>query len=262
MNCFSTEYLKQSIQFMNLPAENLRLGVADFVWKRLPIGRLNEYLNVQFNTTEMDIPVYLRDNQLWMSITSMEVQSAVVPIARAAHHGKVACGGLGMGYVPLKMAAQAIDCQQFIEIDVYELSQDCIDLFLMTHSGRPELECINIIQGDMRELLMGKEYDYVYNDIYQSILPNEVISDLRLFINNNDITEYRYWGQELAAYLAAENEELIAAAKSCDIITFEDSALYIDFYESESSNLRAPSIDEEFCEEALYEHCILMGANL
>lgn len=259
MNTFSTDYLRQEIDFMALPQQDEGLGVAEFFWRELPKGPIDDYLNVQFNIEDVKVPLYKREGRVWMSLTRMEVQSAYVPIYRALHHHTVACGGLGMGYVPLRMAQLAAYGEQAIQIDVYEENADCIRLFEKVHGHRPEMEDIRIIHGDMRKLCVDKEYDYVYNDIYESILPQAAMEDIEYFWERNLISEYRYWGQELAVYLASHDDELIGAAKRANIITFEDIEFFREYSQSEDSHLRPPSVCEDFCQEIVEEHCRVMG---
>jgi hypothetical protein len=125
-----------------------------------------------------------------MSLTPMEIQSGALPIHRA--QGKVVVGGLGLGYVAVRMAAKP-EVQQVV---VYEISPENIQWFKTAFKGRPELEKIEIRQGDMRQLFKKQSADFVYVDIYADMLPDATLHDARLFMGSNKIKRYHYWGYE------------------------------------------------------------------
>lgn len=188
-NPFLDDWLEQEVRFYDLPAPYSRNGVE--VELVMPEGRLDDYLNVNFRTGGIQVPLLRVDGKVWMSITYMEVQSLYVPLAVA--EGSVATAGLGLGYFPLRAAAKS----SVESIDVYEIDSRVIDFFVETFSGRPGFEKLNFIAGDVRELLVDKEYDYVFMDPYQTLLPDKVIEDTRWFLEKNWIGEYRFWGEEI-----------------------------------------------------------------
>jgi len=125
-----------------------------------------------------------------MSLTWMEVQSCFLAIELS--YGEVGLGGLGLGYVPLRIASK--DDVDFV--DVYEIDPRIIKYFTTTFHDRPEYKKINIIEGDARKLLRDKYYDYVFMDIYKSLLMDEMLDDIPLFVGNNDIPNYMFWTKE------------------------------------------------------------------
>ena len=257
MNPFDEDALATEIAFMTFPPARAEIGDAFFHWREVyDLIRLNDYLNVQVRVGLPRLPTYgTKGDGLWMTITPMEIQSQWVAIQRACYHGgHIAIGGLGMGYVPLKIANELHNSDISFEIDVYESNADCIALFKHLHGERPEMAHINIIHGDLRELCVGKYYEYMYNDIYQKLLQEDIIEDIKFFLTNNDIEEYRYWGQEAALFMCAENGDLIMRARRRNIITYDDSNFFRMFSTYDGSGLRAPSYDEGFCEEAINAH--------
>jgi len=186
-NPFTTRYLKEEIEFYG-SREYSSNGITVKVDKG--IGRLDDYLNKAYRIGEAEFPILRIDKKLWMSLTWMEVQSCFLAIELA--NGEVATGGLGLGYVPLRMAAK--DDIDFV--DVYEIDARIIKYFTTTFQDRPEFQKINIIHGDARQLLRDKYYDYVFMDIYDSLLQDEMLDDVSWFLGNNDIPNYHFWTKE------------------------------------------------------------------
>jgi len=203
-NPFTTKYLKEEIEFYG-NREYSSNGITVKVDKG--VGRLDDYLNKAYRVGEAEFPILRIDKRIWMSLTWMEVQSCFLAIELA--NGEVATGGLGLGYVPLRMAAK--DDIDFV--DVYEIDDRIIKYFTTTFHDRPEFKKINIIQGDARELLRDKYYDYVFMDIYKNLLMDEMLDDIPLFLGNNDIPNYNFWTKEkislalLMRYANAKEDE-------------------------------------------------------
>jgi len=193
---FDIDYVKGEIEFYGLNDYD-KDGVR-IVTKQL-IGRADEFLNKWFWTEEdgLNIPVLFIDNQLWMSLTPMEIQSAF--IADCDAEGKVATAGMGMGYFTLKCMEN--DCVN--QIDVYEIDPRIIEFFNKNFSHREGFDKVHIIEGDVRKKLVGKYYDYVFMDPYKTLLPDEVIEDAIFFKKKNKIEEYVFWGYEKVLLNAA-----------------------------------------------------------
>jgi len=198
MNVFTDEAVHEAIRFLGIPdTGNARITLGNAsVGYITAVGRLDSYLNVEMRVDPIRVPAYrLDDSGLWMSLTPMEVQSAWVAIQRAA--GLVEVGGLGLGYAPLAMAAKP----EVDAVRVFEIDADGIALFKELHGDRPEMKKIEIVHGDARKLLRGSDADFCWMDIYQSLLPDDVIEDIDHFNDHNNFSEYRFWGQELCSYV-------------------------------------------------------------
>jgi hypothetical protein len=187
-NPFTDEYLDQEVEFYGLKKPYKKNGVE--VRLAEPMGRLDDYLNVNWRVGGPMVPILLVDGHLWMSLTYMEVQSMYVPIAMAG--GEVGTAGLGLGYFVLKIAEDdAVE-----SIDVYERDKRVVEFFVEMFEDRPGFEKINFIVGDVRKLMKKKYYDFVFMDVYDTLLPDAAATDIDLFINANDIQDYRFWGLE------------------------------------------------------------------
>lgn len=192
---FDNEYARHEIEWYGL--REAKHGSVE-LRPRILTGRQDNYLSKEYHIGGIEVPILYRDNELWMSLTPMEVQSAAYALATA--YGDIATTGLGMGYYALRAAgSDAVD-----SVDVYEISQDVIDFFNASFSDRPGFEKINILQGDVRELMKGKTYDHVFIDPYQDMLPDEVITDIELFYSENEIGMYLFWGYEFVVWAGIE----------------------------------------------------------
>ena len=186
-NPFTTAFVKDQIKFYRLKDYN-KDGVV--VTTKKPWGRLDDYMNVYFETGDYSCPMFMIDGRLWMSLTRMEIQSQVMPIAIA--EGKVALLGLGMGFACLKMMAKP----SVKEILVYELDPRVISFFKESFSRRRGFKKITFIEGDAREKFKDQEVDVCYADIYPTLYGDKIDSDCKLFQSNNKIKNYIYWGFE------------------------------------------------------------------
>lgn len=192
-NPFTTEYVRREVAWLNVPPfeqDGIRVVSAS------PQGRVDSYLNKEFAVGDYECPILLIDGETWMSLTKMEVESAWVPIQYAHLGGIIGTAGLGLGYFALRAASHP-DVER---VDVYELDPRVIDLFNNLFADRPEAKKIRIIPGDARELVRDKEYDYFFADIYETLLPDAVISDIDLFCGNNDFGQFTFWGWERVLY--------------------------------------------------------------
>lgn len=261
MNVFNDEYVKEEISFMALPDTGAEISGVKVTYRNLPTGSGNpDYLSIQFRVDELPIPVYTMDKQLWMSLTPMEVQSAAVAIQRAG--GDVACGGLGMGYAPLRMA----ESDDVDRVTVYEQEARCMELFRQLHGGRETFGKFHFVEGNIRETFVGKSHDFVFMDIYPSLASDDIAGDIAYFIEHNDIGEYRYWGQELALWVSggygAIAGEYVDELRAHNILTWQDSMLFSEFTNTEGVDLPPPVTDGEWADSCLYTHLAAMGAEV
>ena len=185
---FSDAYMAEEVR---------KYGVKEYekgrvkIFSRPIVGRCDDYLNVEFRTDSEPMPILLIDDNLWMSLSFMEIQSHYLPILRS--NGKVATGGLGLGYYTMRVAQK----DEVESVDVYEKERAIIDFFIDKFGQRDWFKKIKIIEGDVRKLMKKCEYDFVYMDIYQTLLEDSVITDAAKFPWSNYIKEYHFWGQEL-----------------------------------------------------------------
>lgn len=242
-NAFTDDYVKAQVAWYGAPKELEHVGNTKVhIINRALMGRVDDYLNVQFRIDkDMVVPIFTIDGATWMSLTPMEIQSAALPIYQA--WGSVATSGLGMGYFALQAARN--DKVDFV--DVYERDAAVIEVFDKLHGSRWEYEKINIIHGDVRELMMNKEYDFVFMDTYKSMLDEEALTDIALFNDNNDIEEYCFWGQE----------KLMLEAWQQGLITVGHLPYAVRYFiwmwsESEGARLKGTGgPDEEYLEQGI-----------
>ena len=237
MNPFTDEYMKQEVKFYGI--EPYKKG--EVVVELTSIdGRCDDYLNKNWRLGSIKMPIMFIGRKLWMSLSFMEVQSHFLPINLA--YGYVATGGLGLGYFTLSIAASGtVD-----KVDVYENNKDVIEYFVDRFKDREGFEKINIIEGDARKKMKGKEYDFVFMDIYETLLPDDVIKDTRLFKKNNNIESYHFWGQE----------KVILAAKNYGYeldFTYGEQQYFKWWAETKAAQMANLNIDEDFVTKCLKE---------
>jgi len=234
-NPFSDQYFLEELEFYGRPSAFQDCDGMTLKYV-VPHGRLDDFLNVNFRINDKEVPLLSAKYGVWMSLTWMEVQSAHVAIAAA--HGNAATLGLGLGYFVLRSLP-------FVDhLDVYEKNQELVDWFKEEFKDRIGNK-VTFIIGDARENLIDKEYDFVYSDIYDSILPDEVIKDVDTFTAENEISEFRVWGQELAVLEILKSGDDVTMLEN----THKDLALIIKW--NEHNDLRRRSIDIEFSEKLL-----------
>lgn len=188
-NPFSDEYWEGEIKRLRLRQSAFRRGPVKVDWLSIR-GRCDDYLNVNMHFSHVKLPRLLLDGETCFSLTPMEVQSAALALHRATGH--VVTLGLGLGYFALRAAAK----REVTRVTVYEQEPLIIRWFHRAYQGRAELAKIHIIEGDARRLFRGVECDFVYADIYQDLLPAEVLTDAQIFRKHNNIRRYHYWGLE------------------------------------------------------------------
>ena len=189
---FTDNYWKGEIAFLNLPARKTTCGSVTVDWTEVS-GRCDDYLNMNFRPHSPLFPRLFIDGTLWMSLTASEVQSHALAIHRA--EGVVVAGGLGLGYFALRAAAKP----EVKQVLVFERSPDVIKWFCRAYKKRPELAKIDIWQADMRKEVPDwtlSKPDLVYVDIYESLCPDETLSDFKLFTKAFKPKRYHFWGWE------------------------------------------------------------------
>jgi hypothetical protein len=183
----------------------------------------------------MIAPIMTIDNQVYMSLTPMEIQSAALAIYLA--EGDVSTCGLGMGYFTLRCAEKdAVN-----KVIVYERDADVIEYFTRNFSDRKGYDKITIIEGDARENLQDKKCDFLFVDTYAEMLSDDIVDDIELYSSSNEIGEYWFWGIERVLLNALVNTQI-----SPYDIPPELQLYFVNWQISEQSNLWFGYRDEEY----------------
>lgn len=188
-NPFETAYVRREVEWYGRSEYDHEGVVFDVT---CPVGRVDAYLNLEFQMGDYASPRLKIDGRTWMSLTKMEIESAWCPIQDAREGGVIATVGLGMGYFAMR-AAQSPEVER---VDAYEIDPRVIAFFRQHFAGRPGFRKVRIIEGDARETLHDMEYDYLFADPYPTMLGPEVLTDIDLFCGRNSLGLYRFWGFE------------------------------------------------------------------
>jgi len=199
-NPFKDKFMRQEIKFMGLLEKQkpqTKMKGIEIIHREIT-ARCDDYLNKNWRAEAMVCPVFFIDEKLWMSLTPMEVESNY--LAWTCAEGIVGMGGLGIGYTTLRAANK----DEVTKVIVFEEDERVVELFKSQYADRPELAKIEFVIGDARETMKDYVFDFVYMDIYQTMLPDEAFSDVELFRSQNKIKRYKFWGQEKVVLAALE----------------------------------------------------------
>ena len=203
VNPFSLEFVDQELEWYG--KVDFEKGDITIRSETVPFTRLNDYFNKAMRSGVF--PIYRENGSVWMSMTPMEIQSQFVPISRAT--GSVATAGLGLGY----FAARVMGKDDVKKVTVFERKQECVEFFTSHFSERKGFEKVEFVIGDAREKLRGYKFDFLYNDIYPTLLGPSIPDDVTLFQSRNSIrSPVFYWGME-RFYLHAWLEHDLCASK-------------------------------------------------
>lgn len=252
LNCYSDGFFLDEIEAFEeailperleeLKAEDkLEHGDATLARRDFTFGRLDNYLTVNVCNTPFALyTAKVKGEGLWMSITPMEVQSNYVAIQRAlgAEGERVAFLGLSLGYVPVRFMQLCEAFRQPGSVHIYEKSQDLVDLFIANFGHHKNFNIFEFHVGDARETFRGREYGFVYSDIYQSIFDDAVGDDIDLFCSNNEIREYRFWTQEGFIYYLGADQDTADRLVDSGVWTWDDTMFLQHFYNSYASDLK------------------------
>lgn len=169
------------------PKELVEKGSAKIKPILIKPGRLSGYMYRTFSPETIETVGLFINNQVWMSITPMEVESHYLPIQFA--EGKVGVGGLGLGYYVNRI----LDSTLVDEVHVYETNEDVIALYLEQFCQHEKLTIHNEDVLDLK----GESFSFFYMDIYADLLSDDVLPDMKKMLNANDIEHYHFWGMEV-----------------------------------------------------------------
>lgn len=248
MNIFEKEYQQQEIDFylgkMNGKTYN-KNGIELYVKEGKKIMRLDGSLYKGFNIDELEeFPTLKIDQEIWMSLTPMEIETHYVPIQKAK--GRVGVAGLGAGYYALRIAEK----EEVEEVVVYEINERVIEFFNDMFGEQPK---IKIIKQDFREI-KNEQYDFFYNDIYLTMLEEKAIEDTAHFLNDNNVQDYHFWTMDVMIFQMIDNG-----------VYFDEFPLeigeYLDFAEMFQQSSKYPfqreylygrDFEDEFSDVGLY----------
>lgn len=236
---FTKEYFNAQLsKYQNL--EPKEIGSAKLRYEDIA-GRLDGYLYKSIENIKK-VPILTIDGQTWMSLTPMEIQSHFIPILKA--EGVVGVAGLGFGYY----IQEILQKEEVESIDVYEINQDVIDMYLANFG---EHEKLNIIKGDVLEM-KGKEYDFFYADIYAEQMDVSAIEHKSILTYHNNIDDYFFWTQEAVVYtLLLNHSDLYGLSDFCirkfiNILLDEKGNLLLDTKYYAEDILEALETSEEY----------------
>lgn len=192
-NAFTKEYFKRELgQAMSWYGSTAYgKGNAQIKPIKIPFGRVDGYMYRTYSTQSIDSIALFIDNEIWMSITPMEVESHYIPIQLA--EGKVGVGGLGLGYYVNRILENAL----VDEVIVYELNQNVIDLYTDKFGIHEKL---TIRKQDVKSI-EDEDFYIFYMDIYETLYDDNAFADMASFLEKNTTEHYHFWGME--AYIAS-----------------------------------------------------------
>lgn len=184
-NPFTKEFYEQELNKVKFPpSNNGRVSIEHFKLE----GRLDGFMYMDFVVDYPKAPIFKIDGRTWMSVTPMEVESHYMPIQLA--NGRVGVGGLGLGYYTQRI----LELDRVEEVVVYELDKDVIDIYMQNFGEHPKLTIHN--QSVLE--VQNEEFDFFYNDIYESGGELDAIEHMRTLMDNNCIDTYHYWTMEMS----------------------------------------------------------------
>jgi hypothetical protein len=201
-NPFTDEYAHGELAFYGTQHPERTVGRVHFSYHQLRGVVVDDYLNKCSRVRVPPTPRLTIGDQVWMSLSYMECQSAAPLIALS--QGVV--GQSGLGYTALRCAAKPeVTC-----VEVAERDRDAIALFEQMHGQRPECAKITILRGDALRLLAHRPYDVLFLDHYQKMLPDQLLRDLSTITGWRSARTILFWGLEAV---------VVDALKSGDIHT-------------------------------------------
>lgn len=221
--------------------DNITINTIELKYLDDVTGRVDGYFYKDF-TTLNNFPMLLENNNIWMSITPMEIDSHWMPIELA--YGRVGVAGLGLGY----FIQNILEKSEVVEVIVYEINPTIIDLYKQNFG---EHEKLTIINKDIMDL-KDEYFDFFYNDIYRTVFCDDAIDHMKMLLRVNHINTYFFWGMEGYLEAAIKQGQQNAFAIHSNILD-KFIIFYQAFLNSQFSNLyQNIYIDEPVIENFLY----------
>ncbi|NYT40275.1 hypothetical protein HZY97_05875 [Sphingomonas sp. R-74633] len=143
----------------------------------------------------MTMPALLRGDDVWMSLSPMEIESQEIGLALS--HGHVVIMGMGMGWAAMAAALR----DEVTRVTVVERDSDVLaihrelDLFAqLPDAARAKLR---IVQADALEWQADVPVDLLMPDIWLPIVSDGRVEEVRRMQANVQAAEIYFWGQEL-----------------------------------------------------------------
>lgn len=173
--------LTKNEYYKNISLKNIDMGNVKYQNKILPartVLRMNypEFCNKYGGThvelgyydKNVNIPMLLEGDKLWMSITEMEIKTSKNALGNIGNSENILIFGLGLGYFPYMCSL----IETTKKITIVENNEKIINLFntyiLPQFKYKDKIE---IIHADMFELLNKEftdKYDYIYVDTWEN----------------------------------------------------------------------------------------------
>jgi hypothetical protein len=161
-----------------------------------------------------------RDDETWMSMTPMELESQEIGVRLARGH--VLIFGLGMGW---SAAASALN-EAVTSVTVVEADRDVLglhrDLDIFAQLPAPARDKIRLIEGDAYQYRPEKPVDLLMPDIWLPLINDGRIDEVRRMQANVAAGAIYFWGQEMeiARHAVAADRALDAAGIAATIADF------------------------------------------
>jgi hypothetical protein len=137
----------------------------------------------------------LRDSNVWMSITPMELESQAIGIEQAKGH--VTIFGLGMGWAAAATALR----DQVTLVTVVEYDTEVIalhhELDIFSQLAAEAQSKIRIEQGDAYTWRPTSHVDLLMPDIWLPLVSDGRVAEVQRMQTNVGATSVYFWGQEL-----------------------------------------------------------------
>jgi hypothetical protein len=241
-NPFSDAFHKAEVEnFLRYATTNaVQVGSATYGIATVRAAILEDYFN-KYWVVDAKVPLFMRNNETWMSITRMEIQSMWCPIQKA--HGRVGTSGLGLGYFAIKAASKP----SVTSVDVWEIAPEVIELFDKVHVNLPaeiraKIHIHNQSIYDMRD----QKFDFFFADHYLDAGGAEMLTDVEPITMQNKIRQYALWTQERYMLELVLNQRI--RISSVDMVT----RILFDFWaRSGLDKLHGESPDATYLENFL-----------
>ena len=137
----------------------------------------------------------LRDGVTWMSMTPYEIESQEIGVRLS--HGHVLIHGLGMGWSALTCALRP----EVAAVTVVERDPDVIAIYEALGIGNQLFDAerakIRIVEGDAFAFRPTSHIDLLMPDIWQPLVSDGRVQEVRRLQANVGATSVYFWGQEM-----------------------------------------------------------------